>query len=643
MLTAQNLHFAYAGGKTLLDGVSFRLDAGERVALVGENGAGKSSLMSLMMGRMPLDDGTLSVPKDRTVGILWQTPELDPDSTVWEVAKSGLAHLIGLIERHTALCANAGADPAALDEIESLTAQIELRGGFSVDHRIAHTLENLGVHRHDQKIAELSGGERRRVDLARILLEDPDVLLLDEPTNHLDRRAVDFLATTLMKRTGALLFVSHDRAFLDRVATRILELDRGEVFDHAPPYAQFIENRLVRVDLEKRTTARKKRILAREVAWLRAGVKARTTKQNARLDRAHALIDEVQHEVTRNKERALDVRKAKEARLAKTILEFQDLSVGRGERVFFEHLDLICVQGERWGIVGPNGAGKTSLLSVLLGTHTPRAGEVVLGKHTKVGYLDQHRDALTEDLTVQEHLCPDGGDTVFVGEERVHVASYLERFLFDPDDRRRQVKTLSGGEQNRLQLAKLFAEGHNCLLLDEPTNDLDVTTLGVLEQTLEEHQGVALIVSHDRTFLDRVCTGILAFEPDETGAAEHKVVPVQGDYTHYLRTRGEGGSQAADNSDKPAKADKSDKAPAPAREKKKTKRSYKEEQEYQSIEGRILEMEARKEEIEAALADGGIFSSDPDQARAMSEELSALGPTIETAYARWQELEEIGG
>lgn len=649
-LSAQSLHFAYAGGKTLLDDVSVLLADGERVALVGENGAGKSSLLSVLTGRRAPDGGKVVTPKGVRVGVLLQTPELDPEATVRETARSGLDRLIGNIAKHEALCQQLDEGAEDYSELEALTEAIERDGGFSIEHRVDHVLANLGLVHLDQQIKDLSGGERRRADLARILLFNPEVLLLDEPTNHLDRQAVHFLGDFLKKRQGSTLFISHDRDFLDAVATRIIELDGGKCYDHQPPYSVFVENRFRRIELEKRTHARKKRILAREVAWLRAGVKARTTKQNARIERAHTLIDEVASEVERAQEKTIQVRKAKEGRLAKTIVEFKDVSIGRGDRLFFEGLKLALVKGERWGIIGRNGAGKSTLLGALLGTVEPRKGSIAVGKHTKVGVLDQHRTALTENLTVQERLCPDGGDTVYIGDTTTHVASYLERFLFDPSDRHRQVQTLSGGEQNRLQLAKLFAEGNNCLLLDEPTNDLDVTTLGVLEQALGEHDGVALIVSHDRTFLDRVCTGILAFEPTTDGAAaEHDVIPVQGDYTHYLRTRGEKLKSPEDVAAAKAKvqraaivtAPKADSAPKKA--KSKTKRSYKEEQEFLSIENVIAENEDRRKEIEAKLADGSIFSSEPETANKLSQELADIGPAIEKLYDRWQVLDDIGG
>jgi len=644
MLSAQDLHFAHPGGKTLLGGVSLTVEAGERVALVGENGAGKSTLLSILAGRLNPDDGKVHRVKNASVGLLAQTPELDPDDTVDDVVRSGLGPLLSRIERHRTICAEleAGlADAAALtEELATLSEEIEQKGGFVVEHRIEEVVSRLSIRNQHARIGDMSGGEKRRVDLARLLLSAPDVLLLDEPTNHLDAEAIRFLAETLKAWSGAVLFVSHDRAFMDDVATRLVELELGELFSHEPPYENFLESRLVRKEIEGRTTHRKERIMAREIAWLRAGVKARTTKQKARIERAESLISDVADGVRKQRERLADIRQGKIDRLGKTILELHDLALERGGRRLFEHLELTIVEGERWGIVGENGAGKTSLLRAILGELAPAAGEIVVGKNTRMALLDQHRDALKEGSTIEEVLAADG-DYVFLGDERIHTASYIERFLFEGRDRKRPVATLSGGEQNRLHLAKLFLKGANCLFLDEPTNDLDVTTLGVLEDLLHDLKGVALIVSHDREFLDRVCTGILAFEPGpEPDKVAAVVLPVQGDYTHYLRTRAERESATAPKAAVVAPSTTPEKQ---KREKEKTKRSYKEEREYAEIEAVVLEKEMRKEEVEAILADGGVFTTDPEKGRVLTEELATLQAEIEKLYLRWQELEDLGG
>jgi ATP-binding cassette subfamily F protein uup len=624
MLSARDVTWAY-GQRTLLDGVDLSVDPGERVALVGENGAGKSTLLKLLAGRISPESGEVRALGNARVDLLAQEPDLDPEATVIEVVKSGLAELFALLQEHERLCAE-GADGEAIAE---LTERIEDAGGFDVDHRVEEVLHRLSIRQREEKVKTLSGGERRRTDLARLLLAGSDVLLLDEPTNHLDRGAIAWLRDVLRAHRGAILFITHDRAFLDDVATRILELDRGELFKHDVPYANFIEGKLLRQDLEQKTADRRKRLLARELVWLKKSPKARTTKQNARVDRAQALMDDVKNDIQRQQSRQLELKRARAQRLAKQILELKALEVSRGDRKLVDGLDLILVEGERWGIIGDNGAGKTSLLKTLTGELEPSGGEVKRGLHTRFAVFDQHRSGLDPEATLDEVLA-EGGDYVFVGDERVHVATYLERFLFSPSDRKRATRTLSGGEQNRLLLARMFKDGANVLILDEPTNDLDVTTLGVLEEALLEHAGVALIVSHDRAFLDRVCTGILAFEDGE-------VTAYQGDYTNYENLRAQAQAAAAESAPTPV-VEKKTKNEKP-REKK--KRSYKEAREYETIEADVMAAEEARDTLLKELEAGG--ASDPARAVTLSEELAAAEAEVERLYARWEELEEIGG
>jgi len=646
MLSAQDLSFAYAD-RVLFDGVTLSLDGDERVALVGHNGAGKSTLLSVLQGTVPKDDGTVHLFKNARIDLLTQEPQLDPELSVIEVVKAGLGRWTTALEEHAQLCAQAADDDSEElhAKIAQLTEDIDAYGGFDVDHKIEEVLSRLGVVARDDKVGRLSGGERRRVDLARLLLAAPDVLMLDEPTNHLDVEAIRYLAEVLKRHRGPVLFISHDRAFIDDVSTRIMELSMGKLYSHEPPYANFLEGSLNREEVASRTLQRKRRMAARELAWLRAGVKARTTKQNARVGRAEALIDEVTTEVHARREKHAKVKKT-ERRLAKTILELSKLSLGVAGRTFFKDLDLILVEGERWGIVGENGVGKSTLLKVLLGQLEPLAGEVKWGGRSDVVFLDQHRKDLLPNTTLKDILTPDGGDYVYVGEEKIHICTYLENYMFRPEDRFRQVQTLSGGERNRLLLARMLREDGNVLLLDEPTNDLDVTTLGILEDVLLDHAGVALVISHDRTFLDRVCTGIIAFEkaPDGSDVESHLVVQ-QGDFTHYERMRAE--RLAAASSSSSAKVDVVDDPPAEAKSAPKTdakgarKRTYKEEQEYQGMEETLFELEARKEEIEGLLEDGSIFVDDPDQGQKLTVELSELTTKVDALYVRWQELEEL--
>jgi len=431
------------------------------------------------------------------------------------------------------------------------------------------------------------------------------------------------------------LFISHDRAFIDDVATKIIEIEDGNIYTHETPYANYLENHLIRTDISSRTLHRKERLVVRELAWLRAGTPARTTKQNARIARADSLIEGVKKDVEKTRQKNLDVRLTKANRLGKTILELKNVGFKMGTRILFEDVNLIVTTKDRYGIVGPNGSGKTTLLKLISGELEPTTGTIIRGIHTQVCQFDQNRKQLDPELSLKETLA-EQGDYVFVGEEKIHIASYLERFLFSPNDMNRKVETLSGGEANRLLLAKLFRTSSNCLLLDEPTNDLDITTLGVLEEILNDYEGVMFVVSHDRKFLDRVCTGIVAFEPNQNkSTTESNVVIYQGDYTTYERLKAQTQIPAIEK--KTVDTQKNQ----PLR--KKLKRSYNEQKEYENIESIILKSESERESIQNTLSNGEIFRIDPQKAKALTERLGCLEEDIDALYERWQYLENLGG
>ncbi|MEI6806816.1 MAG: ABC-F family ATP-binding cassette domain-containing protein [Myxococcaceae bacterium] len=572
MLSASNISLSF-GPKQIFNQVSFSLLPGERVALVGQNGAGKSTFLKILSRQLEPDSGSVDTVKRTRIGFLTQEPQLKLDMSVENALRENFA---------------------------------------GEDYQIEEVLSRLHIKARSELIGTLSGGERRRVDLARVLLEDPDVFLLDEPTNHLDLSAIKFLVQYFTSTQKPLLFISHDSAFIDEVANRILELDSGKFFTHEASYAQFLENKLIRTDIEGRTLHRKDRLVAMELAWLRSGTPARTTKQSARISRAHDLISEVSTEFERTRVKEVEIEQTKNRRLAKTILEFRNLSF----KPLFEDLNLIVTNGQRYGILGPNGAGKTTLLSLISGQRVPSSGEIIKGLHTEIIQFDQNRAQLDPNKSLKETLA-DQGDMVFVDGNPIHVASYLERYLFSPGDQNRKVSTLSGGEQNRLLLAKLLKHGANCLLLDEPTNDLDVTTLGVLEEAMHAHEGVAFIVSHDRRFLDRVCTSMLVFE-------DGKIEVYAGNYTTYERLKAEQAFPA------PAPAQALRASGAKPVTKPKAKRSYKEEREYAGIQAEILKSETELAQLEQKL-------SDPE----VCLEYAELETKIKTLYERWQYLESI--
>ncbi len=619
MLAVRDLRFSH-GSRPILDGASQVFDDGDRTALVGDNGAGKSTLLQLLAGSLRADSGTIERGRDQTLAFLSQEPSLDPNATAREV------------------CASTGREPWEVDE----------------------ALSRLHIGEPDKPVGALSGGQRRRVDMARVLLQAADILLLDEPTNHLDAQAIAWLVERLRRWRGPVIVVSHDRAFLDEACTRVVELSRGKLSSYAPPQdnaisltMSFIEQKVLRDEVMEKTQHKKERLWLRELAWLRAGTPARTTKQTARIDRAAELQAFVETEAAaiRDKKKTVILEAQQKRRLGKTIIGCEELALDRGARRLFSGLSLAVTPGQRWGVVGENGAGKTSFLlaiqtacGVVLPPEEqvrPAAGRLVVGDNTHIAVFDQHRSQLDPEATLEETLAADN-DHVFFGEQRLHVSSWLERFLFDGSDRKRRVRTLSGGEQNRLVLAKLFLGDSNVLLLDEPTNDLDVTTLGVLEEALLEHDGCAFIVSHDRRFLDRVATGILAFERPSADA-ETIVTPVIGDFTHYVRTQSErlasmtkASSTTTPSTTTAAPTSTSAATPAVA----KRKRSNKEEREFQGMEALILDKESRRETLANKVSDPEVMK-DPAAAKAVAEELAALDITIEGLYARWAELSDL--
>lgn len=612
----------------------------DRVALVGQNGVGKSSLLKLLAGE-PADSGLVETNKKTKIGFLKQNPQLDNDKTVVETVRFAIEEHLAEIALHQRLCDELAAMAAGPDKdqlvkkINALAHKIENQGGFDVDFWVERVLTRLGVKARAQKVGTLSGGERRRVDLARILLSAPDIYLLDEPTNHLDIEAISFLVETFKKSTSAVLFVSHDTRFVDELATRIIELADGKLYTHNPPFANYLENKLVRELIDTRSMHRRERLMVSELAWLRAGTPARTTKQNARIDRAYELINQVAKDQQSEHKKRLAMQMGESKRLGHTIIELDHINAQFGDRVLFRDFSLKVTKGQRYGILGPNGCGKTTLLSILAKKTSPSSGIVIYGKNTEVMEFDQQRQQLNQEATLKETLA-DHGDYVVIDNHNIHIASYLEKYLFDAGDANRKVSTLSGGEQNRLLLAKLFRHNANCLLLDEPTNDLDVTSLAVLEEVLLAYEGVIFVVSHDRKFLDRICTFIIAFEPLFNN--ESKCIVYPGNYSDYLYLKRLAESKIDSNKNEDTK-----KPNKPIEKPKiKKRRSYNEEREFQAMEGLIETLEKERADLHQNLADGSLFRTDPKAAEQKLKRLQIVEQEIERLYGRWQALSDLG-
>jgi ATP-binding cassette subfamily F protein uup len=596
ILTVQGLEKRF-GTRRVLAGASFAVHDRDRIGMIGANGAGKSTLLEIVVHRaMGGDDPTLAPDaglvtwkRDLALEYVAQEPVLDPELAVGAaLARDGVP-----------------------------------------DHEVATIATALELPPADQRIATLSLGERRRVALARALLGKADVLALDEPTNHLDATTVEWLETRLAGWPGALIVVTHDRYFLDRVATRILEVDRGKVYGYDGDYAEFILHQAERLAAEAEHEYQRASFIRREIDWIRRGPPARTTKAKARIDRFDAAVAAAPAIDDRRAE-ALALRLPSGPRLGGTIVELDRVSKALGGKLLFRDLTLVMKPGDRIGIVGPNGAGKTTLIRTILGVTPPDAGSVVLGANTRPAYLEQGRSELRDELTVLDEV-GDGYDFVELPDGKVHVRGFLRMLAFPDSVADTKVGQLSGGERNRVQLARLLRRGGNLLVLDEPTNDLDLPTLGALEDGLVHFAGCALIVSHDRWFLDRVATAILAFEGDG------KVTLYEGSYSFYAERRPRPGERTdRDRARRDSRDERGAGRPAGPR-----KLTFKEARELEAIEDTIAAAETRVGALEAELSDPGVFKDRPTEVPALITGLDAARAEVERLFARWQGLDAI--
>jgi ABC transport system ATP-binding/permease protein len=658
LLHAAGLRLTF-GSRTVFDDLTLTIEEGERVGLVGVNGSGKSSLMRMLARAAEPDRGEVQLRRGATVTYLPQEPEFPEGATIASELEVARAPLRDALAAHAALSArleaehDEGAHARMLADLGTLSDRIEHLGGWDTSHEARRLLDRLGVKDWDRPVAQLSGGTRKRVAIARALLTRPDLLLLDEPTNHLDADTVDWLEEELDGHRGALLLVTHDRYFLDDLVDRILEITPGAgVTSYPGNYEAYLAQKLEAEELAASAQHKRERWIADEVAWLRRGVEARRTKSKARIDRARKLMAERGF----TGPRVAELQVSAPPRLSHVVLEGHGLAKRFGDRPVLDGIDFVLQRGERVGIVGPNGAGKTTFLRVLLGELAPDAGQVVAGKRTKVAYYDQQRATLDPEQTLYEAAGGSppgktGEDFIELSGRKVALRDYLDDLLFPPTVQRMQLKALSGGERNRLLLAKLFLEGANVLVLDEPTNDLDLVTLNVLERLLLRFDGSVLLVTHDRYFLDKVATAILAFE----GAGRATRYP--GNYETYrtLKGQAEAAARAEVEASSPARPEPFDSGRARARPalgagevegraapespRKPGKLSFKEQRELEGMEAAILAAEERKSALEATLGDPATYQKDGAAVARMRAELEQVSADVERLYARWQELE----
>ncbi|MCM2296471.1 ATP-binding cassette domain-containing protein [Rhodoferax sp.] len=652
LITLLDAQLAF-GHVPLLDHTTFSLETQERVGLIGRNGAGKSSLLKILGGLEKPDDGTLQVQGNTRISYVAQEPQLDSDATVFEAVSAGLARVRELIDEYS----------QGHGDLDAMQSEIESLDGWNWEQRVGETLHRLHLDA-DARISTLSGGNKKRVALAQALVAAPDVLLLDEPTNHLDLDSIEWLEGLLCDFKGSIVTVTHDRSFLDNVATRIVELDRGKLQSYPGNFAAYLLQKEEQLAQEAVINARADKLLAQEEVWIRRGVEARRTKAQGRINQLAVLC--ANREARREALGSVKLEVASGALSGKLVAELTHVSKSFGARKIVDDFSTVILRGDKVGLLGPNGAGKTTLLKLILGeikpdpapANAPRPGPgesawgtVRQGANITVAYFDQMRNALDLDATLEDFISP-GSEWIEIGNRRQHVKSYLGDFLFSPARANSPVRSLSGGERNRLLLARLFARPANVLVLDEPTNDLDIDTLELLEELLQNFEGTVFLVSHDRTFLDNVVTSTIAYEGDA------KWREYEGGVTDWLtqsrraneiaRSKGQKGAQpfhyereplakaqavASSSSASPAASPVPGAAPAKTR-----KLSFKEQRELDGLPDLIAALEAEQKEIADLLADGSLYAIDNARALKLATRSAQIDEALMTALERWELL-----
>ncbi len=625
LIRLNNVSIAF-GSHALLDNAAFQLDPSERVGLLGRNGEGKSTLMKIIAGEIYADHGEIWRQPELRLAFLQQTPDLNDEDSIYQAVAGGLGEMGALITQYHALSSRLESDANALQLMGDIQHKIEAAQGWALQQRVESILSRLQLPA-DVLVGSLSGGWKRRVALARALVLEPEVLLLDEPTNHLDFESINWLEEQLLMFQGAVMFVTHDRAFLQKLATRIIDLDRGQLVSWQGNYQDYLLRKAAALEDEANQNAEFDKKLAKEEVWIRQGIKARRTRNEGRVRALQRLRSERNERRTQQGTVKLGLNQGEAS--GRKVIEALDVSFQypNGKQVI-EHFSLRIERGDKIGLIGNNGAGKSTLLKLLLGQLQPTQGQIELGTNLQIAYFDQLREQLDPEMTVADSVL-DGGEFVDTAEGKRHIMSYLADFLFAPARARSPVKSLSGGERNRLLLARLFTKPANLIVMDEPTNDLDLETLEILEEKLVAYQGTLLLVSHDRAFLDNVVTSVLVFE------AEAQVNEYIGGYADWQalceRNKKQAEALAAESA---VKKDKP-KASAPK------KLSFKEQRELEQLPMMIETLENQQAELNALINSADFYKQSPDSIAVTMQQLQDLGQSLADAYARWEVLDSI--
>ena len=625
ILQVENASFA-VGHVALLEKAAFQLDSGEKIGLIGRNGAGKSSFLKILAGVQKLDDGQIILQNNLKIVYVPQESFFDNTATVFDIVAEGLGEMRGLLSRYHQVShqLESSSDESLLKELNELQLQIEAQDGWKLDAAVKQTISELGLP-EDEKISNLSGGQKKRVALAQAWVQKPDVLLLDEPTNHLDIDAIIWLENLLKNFEGSLVVITHDRRFLDNVATRIVELDRGTLRSYPGSFSKYSEKKEQELAVETEHNRLFDKFHAQEEAWIRKGIEARRTRNEGRVRRLEELRR--QRAERRNVQGQVNFKLDSGEKSGKIIAELEHASFQYSDKVIMDKFSAIIQRGDKIGLIGPNGIGKTTFLKLILGELQPTYGRIRIGSKQEVAYFDQFRSALNENDTVFYTL-GQGNDFVEIGGKKRHVMSYLEDFLFHPARAQSPVSSLSGGERNRLLLAKLFTKPANILVLDEPTNDLDIDTQELLEELLRDYQGTVFLVSHDRMFLDNVITQSIVFE------GKGRLKEYIGGYEDYLDAKKR--EQTLQTASTPKAAAE------PVKEKPKANRtvklSYKEQRELDALPDEIAALEAEQAELNTQLSDPEIFK-DYEKAGALQARAEEIEMVLLDKLELWERLE----